>query len=89
MQEAHSHNASIVLFFRPQKLGVLFLLHQSVFDATFHFNGTFVFLTQEKLRQKRSDDATFHFNGTFVFLTQEKRDSERFRCLKIDSRSSS
>ena len=61
----HTHNASIVLFFRPQKLGVLFSLHQSVFDAT------------------------FHFNGTFVFLTQEKRDSERFRCLKIDSRSSS
>ena len=24
MQEAHSHNANIVLFFRPQKLGVLF-----------------------------------------------------------------
>lgn len=47
MQEAHSHNASIVLFFRPQKLGVLFSLHQSVFDAIFHFNSTFALLTQK------------------------------------------
>lgn len=47
MQEAHSHNASIVLFFRPQKLGGLFSLHQSVFDAIFHFNSTFALLTQK------------------------------------------
>lgn len=48
MQEAHSHNASIVLFFRPQKWGFFFfLLHQSVFDAIFHFNSTFALLTQK------------------------------------------
>ncbi|HIA8218303.1 TPA: hypothetical protein ACWSG2_005115, partial [Escherichia coli] len=41
----HTHNASIVLFFRPQKMGVLFSLHQSAFDAIFHFNSTFALLT--------------------------------------------
>ena len=61
----HTHNASIVLFFRPQKMGGLFSLHQSVFDAI------------------------FHFNSTFALLTQKKRSRERFRCLKIDFRSSS
>ena len=65
MQEVQSYNANIVLFFRPQKLGVLFSLHQSVFDAI------------------------FHFNSTFALLTQKKRNRECFRCLKIDSRSSS
>ena len=65
MQEVQSYNANIVLFFRPQKLGVLFSLHQSVFDAI------------------------FHFNSTFAPLTQKKRSRERFRCLKIDFRSSS
>ena len=65
MQEVQSYNVNIVLFFRPQKLGVLFMAPQI------------------------NSDATFHFSSTFAFLIQEKHDRERFRCLKIDFRSSS
>ncbi len=48
MQEAHSHNASIVLFFRPKKLGVVFFRCIRAFLTQFFTsNSTFALLTQK------------------------------------------
>ncbi|MCQ6688428.1 hypothetical protein NO391_25915, partial [Escherichia coli] len=62
----HTHNTNQLYSFpAPEKLGVLFSLCQSVYDAI------------------------FYFTSTFACQTQKKRVRERFRGLKIDSRSSS
>ncbi len=47
MQEAHSHNASIVLFFRPQNWGFFFRCIRAFLTQFFHFNSTFALLTQK------------------------------------------
>ncbi len=45
----HTHNAEYSFVFPPPKIGVLFALHQSVYD-NFHFNSTF---TTNKAQQER------------------------------------
>ncbi len=49
----HTHITKHSFVFPPPKIGGSFFMHQSVFDAIFHFNSTFALLTQKKRSRER------------------------------------